>query len=108
MNKELNKEDLKVGYVVKFDDDSLAIVAPVDSFQDLVFIYQNGIWDRIENHITNIKEVYGYSSYYKDALKVTTNERPLIWEREESVAKEITISEIEEKFGCKVKIVKEK
>jgi hypothetical protein len=59
-------------------------------------------------NITVFKE--GHSKYdimkvYNKVLCIDFNTLQLLWERSE--VKEVTMAEVEEKFGCKVKIVKE-
>ena len=52
----------------------------------------------------DIEEVYGYCDDFNKALRYSTYNRKLLWRRKPEV-KEVTIQQIEEKFGCRVKIV---
>lgn len=55
----------------------------------------------------DVMSVYDISGYHSlsDISKGRLQTRSAIWIREE--IKEVTMAEVEEKFGCKVKIVKE-
>ena len=79
-------------------------------------------WHEIKNFKEDMTYESGWGGDYKkyDIVKVEIPSHPysymdlnyeeikrkVIWEREE--IKEVTMAEIEKKFGCKVKIVKEK
>lgn len=52
----------------------------------------------------NIVKVYLPHNYDEYTTKKAYNEEYLVWERKEEV-KEISMKDVEEKFGCKVKIV---
>ena len=113
MNKELKKDDLKVGYVVKFNDGVLGMVAPVvkdNGEDDLIIRFNDSVYHYTyiitDSTLLSIKEVYGYSTNARAPFSISDTFRELLWKREEPV-KEVTMAEIEEKFGCKVKIVKE-
>lgn len=51
----------------------------------------------------DIVKIYKPTNTIEQALR--SNNLELLWERHE--VKEVTMAEVEEKFGCKVKIVKE-
>lgn len=100
---------LKVGYVVRFTNGQLAIVAPVDGL-GTVFVrrcIERTIWASIENHLSEIEAVYGYSYDHANSFSISTKGRELLWEKEKPIM-EVTMSDIENKFGCKVKIVEDK
>lgn len=113
MNKELKKEDLKVGYVVKFNDGVLGMVAPVvkdNGENDLIIRFNDSVYHYTYityDTLLSINKVYGYSANARAPFSISATFRELLWKREKPV-KEVTMTEIEEKFGCKVKIVKEK
>ena len=108
-------DDLKTGMIVKTREGKYGIVMRdfIDEGDILAGLsYNNKIsdtWTSLSNYnqdMTNsrfphidIMSVYDSYPYSADTPK-----RPL-WERKEY--KEVTMKEIEEKFGCKVKIVEE-
>ena len=51
----------------------------------------------------DIIKVYGYTEYAYDSFRIRTEDRPLLWQREER--KEMTLAEIEAELGYKIKIV---
>ena len=120
MNKNFTKDDLKVGYVVKLRDGSLEMVimsGVCGNDPMLISVGTSGRWTNIAQDIDDnlcrhdnkrdydIVEVYGYSTYAYCALKVSTENRELLWKREE--AKKMTVSEIEKALGYKVEVVAE-
>ena len=111
--RTFEKSDLLSGYLVERNDGTLRLVMATRSGMYLtdgdVYLTLDDYNDNLENTINkalSIKRVYGFTSIPSQTLELRTEGRLLIWERPEE-AKEITISDIEEKFGCKVKIVKE-
>ena len=56
-----------------------------------------------ENDYDIMKVELPYHPYCFQNLNYERNARKLLWERKE--IKEVTMAEVEEKFGCKVKIV---
>ena len=121
MNKNFTKADLKVGYVVKLRDGSLEMVMMWGVFGSkdpmLISVGTSGWWTSIARDIDDnlcrqdnkrdcdIVEVYGYSLYANCARDVSTDDRELLWKREE--AKKMTVSEIEKALGYKVEVVAE-
>ena len=123
MNKNFTKADLKVGYVVKLRDGSLGMIMISGVYDNkdpgLIMIKTSGCWADIARDIDDnlcycykynrrdcdIVEVYGYSTYAYCALKVSTDNRELLWKREE--AKKMTVAEIEKALGYKVEVVAE-
>ena len=107
--------DLKTGMIVKTREGKYGIVMRdfIDEGDILAGLsFNNKIsdtWTSLSNYnqdMTNsrfphidIMSVYSSYPYSADAPK------KLLWERKEY--KEVTMKEIEEKFGCKVKIVEE-
>lgn len=124
MNKNFTKADLKVGYVVKLRDGSLEMVmmSGVCGLRNhaLLSVGTSGCWTNIAQDIDDnlcrhdnkrdydIVEVYGYSTYAYCALKISTDDRELLWKREEKPAKKMTVAEIEKALGYKVEVVAEK
>lgn len=112
--KEMTKKDLKVGYVVEFEDKNLAMVLPSCS-NDLCFsgASEYGPLTDINDDLTlspfytneKIIKVYGLSNN-AEAHLLSKDGRKLLWQREE--IKEVTLSEIEKMYGCKVKIINNK
>lgn len=107
--KEFTKADLKDRMVVELGDGEDYLVVDGLLLSDSGFMRLS----RYRNDLT-----ISDSSAKWDIVKVydQTNTLPpfgafapppqLLWERKE--VKEVTMAEVEEKFGCKVKIVKEK
>lgn len=105
--------DLKTGMIVKTRDGDSHIVMRdfVDAGDILAGISDN---DNITNSYIKLSEYkqdmknnlltdFDIMSVYTSYLHCMDIQKKLIWEREEY--KEVTMKEIEEKFGCKVKIV---
>ena len=118
MKKKFTKDDLKVGYVVKTREYRLYMVMP-DENDNLVIIREGHTGEPVSNYrrdfIHNlsdrfdcvrgmdIAEVYGRHKFRYHGLDISTENRPLLWKREEP--KEMTIEEIEKALGYPVKIV---
>ena len=114
MNESFSKSDLKNRMVVELYDGKKYLV--IDNF----LIGEHGFCslDKFSNnlrssipHFPDVVRVFD-CVYVTNALKQELTKRnyvnsfynpELLWEREE--AKEVTMAEVEEKFGCKVKIV---
>ncbi len=105
------EEDLKSGMLVEVrhgDEKEFCIV--LDRIGGLC-ISGKEVWlpiSHLDKNLTNgmikITKVFSKASpAYAHRLEVSN--RKLLWKREE--VKEVTMQEIEEKYGCKVKIVKE-
>ena len=100
-NKQFTKKDLKPGYVVKLRNGMLELVtmsgACGTANPRMISVSDKGGWTDITNDIPNdlrssdapinseydIVEVYGYSKFANKALKVSTEDRDLLWKREE-------------------------
>lgn len=109
----MKKSDLKVGYVVKFRNDEIGIIMQTN--KGLIIIQKNesyNTFNYINENLTNdeseydIMEVYGFTNYKYKALRISTEDRELLWKREDK--KEMTISEIEKELGYPIKVVKER
>lgn len=104
--KDFTKSDLANGMIVEQRCGMRKIV-----IEDRIVGYEE--YGELENYEDNllhfcdpkfdIMKIYKYANTIEQALK--SNDLKLLWERSE--VKEVTIAEVEEKFGCKVKIVKE-
>lgn len=97
MNKNFTKADLKVGYVVKYRNGSLRMVMPYTG--GLVLTTRNGgmldISTALNDDLTyrsfiqrtfkelDVMEVYGLNQHGGDACSISTNNRELLWKREE-------------------------
>ena len=107
--KEFKKSDLKNRMVVQYRNGERKLV--VDNLlmdrheSDLLNVYNNDLTfkDRYCNEF-DIVRVYPEVNTFEQMLIIEQKHKP-IWQRSE--VKEVTMSEVEEKFGCKVKIVKE-
>lgn len=100
-DKQMTKDDLKVGYVVERRDGALKMVMPTS---DGTVFYGDGTYHREDafnsdminiygTYKFDIVRVWGYTSDLSDTLIVTTKNRPLLWERKEEPI-EITMQEI--------------
>ena len=81
------RELLKVGYIVKFEDNKLSKIE-INSYAELSFSGEH--WfplERLKSDLTysdmKIIEVYGRCSSNADAWKLSTDNRELIWKRTE-------------------------
>lgn len=121
MNKNFTKADLKVGYVVKYRNGNLRMVMPYAG--GLAFTTIDGLWLNIGTElnddltekkgifegdgILDVMEVYGLNTYGSRTCNISTDDRELLWKREEKPAKKMTVSEIEKALGYKVEVVAE-
>lgn len=119
MNKNFTKADLKVGYVVKYRNGNLRMVMPY--LGGLVLTSIDGSWLNIDTELNNdltgtrvifgvddtfdVMEVYGLNTYGSYTCHISTDNRELLWKREEKPAKKMTVSEIEKALGYKVEVV---
>ena len=108
-------DDLKTGMIVKTKDGNSHIVMRdfIDEGDILAGLSHNNVisntWisfsrynkDMTHSALPNLDIMSVYASYTYSA----DTPKRLLWERKEY--KEVTMSEIEEMFGCKVKIVEE-
>lgn len=106
--KQMTKLDLKTGMKVVIENGTEYYVAKdIDGFDYLV---SNRCFDCLENYKDDLKSTY---KHQLDIVEIWKSKNPnylapdiawkRIWSRED--AKEITMDEVESKFGCKVKIV---
>lgn len=119
MNKNFTKADLKVGYVVKYRNGNLRMVMPYAG--GLVLTSIDGSWLNIGTDLDDdltekmdifgvdgaldVMEVYGLHHYGNSTCRISTDNRELLWKREEKPAKKMTVSEIEKALGYKVEVV---
>lgn len=123
----INKSDIHSGYVVKLRDGTLLMAARVGNFTKILtdgtrWDYLSSGWteDLKGKHYTtapyyatfypgrDIMEVYGLilpASQYQNVLSIDSSNRKLIWKRAEPVR--LTMSELCEKLGYEVEIIKE-
>lgn len=109
-------EDLKPGYVLEMSDGVLCMLM-YTADGTLIGVSKQDVWFSVRNNRDDFNEdikprefhivaVYGYSQWAYKSLWVSVESRPLLWKRLPTI--EVTMAEIEEKFGAKVKIVDEK
>lgn len=110
--KKFTKDDLKVGMLVEIRSGQRAIVMPT-KYGELYFMFRNDsakldMFDENLKCVTDLKHLdivrvynlpHGKTSYYD----LYSSYRDLLWERKE--IKEMTIDEISEALGYKVKVV---
>ena len=98
MNKIFTKDDIKVGYVVKYRNGNIAMAmhtylcagekvitalrSPIIGWSDLND-YTTDLRGPNHNDDYDIMEVYVYSKYAHKCTDVSTNFRDLLWKREE-------------------------
>lgn len=109
----MKKSDLKVGYVVKFRNNEIGIIMQTN--QGSIIIQKDETYNKFNffsEDLTNINgdydimEVYGFTNKYYTALRISKEDRKLLWKRKDK--KEMTISEIEKELGYPIKVVKER
>lgn len=119
MNKIFTKADLKVGYIVKLKESTVPHMVAMNNVGDMGFVDKDGGWLNLNTYSKeladklpilgsdwSVMEVYGYSYFIRDAYKFTTDNRKLLWKREEEKpAKKMTVAEIEKILGYKVEVV---
>ena len=95
------KELLKVGYIVKFEDNKLSKIE-INSYAELSFSGEH--WfplERLKSDLTysdmKIIEVYGRCSSNADAWKLSTDNRELIWKRTEISPTQLKLEELEKR-----------
>lgn len=103
------KSLLEPNMVVRLRNGKLYQVVNADS-KELIFVSENGGWSDSAisrqnltsyDNMFDVIEIYGLPKLYKDALKVKTEDRDLIW-KEEKDEVELTLSEIATKFSVPV------
>lgn len=100
--KDFTKADLKNRMIVETRrSDRFIVIDNIlvgrDTWSDLANYKEDLTYPKYDNF--DIVKVYDQVNYINKYKKINT-----LWVRSE--VKEVTMSEIEEKFGCKVKIVK--
>ena len=115
MNKEFTNDDLKAGMFVELKNGYKGVLIPCYIFGNsdstpLVVVYHNDRLCNVELY-SNISDDWAIIRVYDlsrtNAVDFFSNEhRDLLWEYEEPV-KEMTVAEIEEALGYKVKIVRQ-
>lgn len=90
--KKFTKDDLKVGYVVKFRKGDLRMIMPTarntlvaigpDGQNGDIYHYNNNLTSRVGPRL-DIIEVYGYTTWDNEIYNISTDNRPLLWKREE-------------------------
>ena len=121
----MKKSDLKVGYVIQYADNSFAMVMSIyNRFlnkTELKFIRQDSSrWVSYDAYNENfiqispnspselaIQKIYGHPDDIKYTFTCSNEGRKLLWANEELV-KEITVEEIENILGYKIKIISNK
>lgn len=128
--EKFKKSDLKVGHVVKLRNGELRMVCQIGKIGSLILTDGKKEWNYLSNwdeflcasasvfnlyspaerrHLEfDIVEVYGHITrtyFYHMATDVTTDYRPLLWNR--VPIKEMTLAEIENKLGYRIKLVAE-
>lgn len=105
MYKEFTKADLKNRMVVKYRNGKRRMVVDDllvgENYYGVLTMYNNDLTHKTDNE-RDIIAVYPKAHIFAMLNDIESYFTPL-WERSE--AKEVTMAEIEEKFGCKVKIV---
>ena len=117
----MRKSDLKSGYLVQLRNGNIYKIARVGSHSAKILVSHYD-WMYLDSNYTDelkfkkaefmpyfdfdldIVRVYGLvqgTNNYSQALAISTDSRHVLWEGE----KEMTVEEIEEKLGCKIKIV---
>ena len=71
--------------------------------EDLTYNVSDGLTDRFAKGNEIVKVEIPYHPYAFMKIDDEKSKRKLLWKRE--IVKEVTIADVEEKFGCKVKII---
>lgn len=112
----MKKSDLKPFYVVKCNGGYYYLVCQGD--KEICLIRKDG-WLKFDelneelecfDNFFTITEVYGYRSTGPFCNEISSKKRKLLWKRKDSNetvedAKEVTIEQIENELGYKIKIV---
>lgn len=109
-------DDLKTGMIVTTRNGNsyivmrdflgdISVLAGISDNKTISRQWINMIWYEQDLTCTDISRLDIISVYSSDPCDIDIK-KGLIWERKEY--KEVTMHEIEEKFGCKVKIVEDK
>lgn len=108
--------DLRPCMVVKQRDGDVGIVSTMDGGRFCINT-ESGLWMGLENQrddltdrrvaSSDIMEVYGFSKYAHEANKISTEDRELLFKREEPKPKrKMTVAEICKELGEEIEIVK--
>lgn len=119
----MTKSELRTGMVVKDRDGFIGVVlkntstvdgikwfkdtegiTSIDEWQELDEAYNEDLTTKNDFDAEDIVSVYQPNDFDDYTTVRAYQEDHLIWNREEPV-KEVTMKDIEEKFGCKVKII---
>lgn len=104
--KEFTKADLKDQMVVECRNGQKYMVVDNIILRNSGFINLLNFDDKLKCvGFSEFDIMKVYDEIYRLDLLDNSKRLNLLWEREE--IKEVTMAEVEEKFGCKVKIVKE-
>ena len=133
----MTKEDIKEGDIVLLRDGRICIVMPdiynpirglalygrykytmdrevgkVIAFNEVYNDDLTSLYDRDYNIMAVRKDTYSSSSKINSLifklLFSLIDPKDITWDWEREEVKEVTMADVEEKFGCKVKIIKEK
>lgn len=105
MSKEFTIDDLKYGYLVETRDGRYALYMPsqngdVFDFGSINFSimnYKKNLkYDNNRNSNVDIVKVFGFAEY--GTIQLTTDNRELLWEREERETVKMTVDEMREKL----------
>ena len=107
-------DDLKTGMVVTLRNGASNIVMRdfINEGDLLVNMSENKVigWLYLNDYTTDMKykdvDAFDVMQVYRARFYCISSKEALLWERKDDY-KEVTMQEIEEKFGCKVKIVGE-
>jgi hypothetical protein len=119
----MNKSDLRTGMVVKDKDGFVGVVlkntstvdgikwffdtdelSKINEWQELDKHYNENLTTKNDYNAETIVAIYQPDNFDDYTTMKAYSENYLIWEREEPI-KEVTMKDIEEKFGYKVKII---
>ena len=105
MYKTFTKSDLKNHMVVRLRDGRVGVIFGnyIITASSVIFIdhYNDDLTMSCSKDV-DIVQVFNHLDF-----RSVLDNSVLIWDRQREEAKEVTMAEIEEKFGCKVKIVNE-
>lgn len=112
-SKMFTKDDLKVGYVLEFNNDPNHLAVVIPNADGEICISGPKDWFPLESVPNDLDymgstatKVFGRSHANSRAYKLSTESRDLLWER--NAVKEISVAEAEkaltEKFGQNVRI----
>lgn len=110
---------LEYGYVVEFENGEFAMYMPsqygncfdLEGEESCLYLKDYSRKKELKQYIYSkssydVLKIYGYARYGSDSRKLSIQNRPLIWERQEEV-KKMTVAEICKELGYKVEIIAE-